>query len=320
MPKILLITASGNQTAPRLQLAAEERNIRGALGRYSNFTVTHESEATAQALVDRLVLEQPEILHFAGHGAGGPERGIFLSDDSGQSRLAQGSWLRGILDNLRNRPRLVFLNCCYSSEQASALCASADVVVAVKGAVLDSWAQSFAASFYRFLGESYSVDKAFRLAKGAIDPEGRAGNAISIHWRRGTARRDVTFYARPELMAQFACDEESGIPQHKRDHYNVELWVRGAEPQVEAVTYQVCHESFAETKQNFWEVTRAEDRRFYVDDFWTNGDVNVRITTWSRGLGLGFESTLVEALRRHYVPDPRRYPKLKRAFTQILEN
>jgi hypothetical protein len=72
MPKILVVTAN-SKTTP-LQLSAELRGIRDALGEASNFRITHESEIRAQDLIRRLVDEQPDIFISPGMELAGQSR------------------------------------------------------------------------------------------------------------------------------------------------------------------------------------------------------------------------------------------------------
>ncbi len=301
MPKILVVTANGNTQDTHLQLGVEERNIRGALGRTSNFTVVHESEARSADLIDQLVVAKPDILHFAGHGSGGDdeEPAIRLVGDDGRPQIVTKESLATIFTSLQHKPRLVLLNSCFSADQAVTLVENLDVVVGVKGKINDTVARSFAARFYRILGESYSVQASFDLAKAAVDPSGYISEQLSIQSGVGIDPRGIVFLGRPELLAKFLCDK-NGKPTYKNEHYDIELWLRGVDQHVDTVTYQICHETFEAKGQNFWQVSRSEHKNFLEDQFRTMGDVTLRVTTWSKGDGIGFETTIGEALRRHY--------------------
>jgi hypothetical protein len=315
----LVVTANGNTPATRLQLGVEERNIRGALARGTNFSVVHESDASCVTLVERLTIEKPDILHFAGHGDGRDleDSALRLVNEEGRLQVLSSESLARIFTNLLHPPRLVFLNSCFSANQAETLRKTSDVVMGVKGAIRDGVARSFAAIFYKILAASYSVQRAFDLAKTALDPEDRLSEQFSISPKDGVSAEDVYFLGRPELMARFVCGA-NGRPTLKNAHYEIEFWLRGADQHVDAVTYQFCHETYVEAGEEFWEVTRSEHRNFLLEEVTTTGDFTLRVTTWARGDGFGFEDTVGGALERHYQSDAA--PHIKKAILHVKEN
>lgn len=80
--------------------------------------------------------------------------------------------LAALFATLKDNIRLVFLNACYSREQAQALVTSIDCVVGMKESVSDDAATVFASSFYRAIGFGRSIQEAFDQGKTALLLEG----------------------------------------------------------------------------------------------------------------------------------------------------
>jgi hypothetical protein len=316
MPRILVITANPPELEPLL-LDAEVRNIRGALGEYTNFSVVHAGGARPADLIRGLQTEQPEILHFAGHGSGGKghTRAIALAKDDGSAAVVTSHSLRTIFRNLPAVPRVIVLNACYSTEQAAALARYVDVVIGVRGEIEDTIARRFAASFYASLAFSSSVASAFELAAEELTMSGHDSRQVSLQPRKGVDPHEIIFYARPQIMARFIVSRDGHPKKRSSGEHKILVSMRGVDQNVDAVTYQVCYDEWTEP---FWEVTRAEDSAFSTDDFASKGDVTLRATAWSKGLGIGVESRLSTALRQSYGDSPTK--RIARAIQVIADN
>ncbi|WP_180268029.1 CHAT domain-containing protein [Nostoc linckia] len=295
MPKILLVTAVGSQTP--LQLAAEVRAVQEALGPYTSFLLEHVGEVSPRTFIAAIRERQPDIIHFAGHGAGGKDLGLSLVGEFGQPIPMTREQLVEILTCVPRRPRLILLNACYSAEMAKALSDLVEVVIGVHGAIGDPAALDFARSFYAGIATSCSVGDAFSLARIELAMSGEDRDLIGIDCAENVDPRRITFHARPELMARFRLSD--GKPEVVRGHYQIELWVRGADQNIDSVSYEIHHDSY-DAEDRYWEVTRSESPEFLTDDYTSTGDVTIRITAWARDRGLGAECTLSQALRRNY--------------------
>jgi hypothetical protein len=73
---------------------------------------------------------------------------------------------------LKKNIRLVFLNACYSREQAEGLVASIDCVIGMQERIHDDASAIFASSFYRAIGFGHSVQDAFDQGKASLLLEG----------------------------------------------------------------------------------------------------------------------------------------------------
>ena len=116
-------------------------------------------------LLQLLNQHRPHIVHFSGHGS---SQGIYLAGDNGQARLVTTQALKALFTTLKDNIRLVFLNACYSREQALALAETIDCVVGMKDSIRDDAAIAFASSFYRAIGFERSVQEAFEQGKTSL--------------------------------------------------------------------------------------------------------------------------------------------------------
>ena len=94
--------------------------------------------------------------------------GLSLAGDNGQARLVTTRALTALFATLKDNIRLVFLNACYSREQALALVMSIDCVIGIKNSIHDDTATVFASSFYRAIGFGRSIQKIQSRYNGVI--------------------------------------------------------------------------------------------------------------------------------------------------------
>jgi TIR domain/CHAT domain len=120
-------------------------------------------------LLQLLNQHQPHIVHFSGHGS---SEGLSLAGDDGQERLVTTQALKRLFTTLKDNIRLVFLNACYSHEQAQALIGTIDCVIGMKESIHDTAAIAFASSFYRAIGFGRSIQDAFDQGITSLSLEG----------------------------------------------------------------------------------------------------------------------------------------------------
>ena len=109
-------------------------------------------------LLQQLNQHKPHIVHFSGHGS---SQGLYLAGNNGQKRLITAQALKYLFTTLKDNIRLIFLNSCYSREQALALVETIDCVIGMKESIRDDAAIAFASSFYRAIGFGRSLQEAF---------------------------------------------------------------------------------------------------------------------------------------------------------------
>jgi hypothetical protein len=159
--KILFLAANPQETV-RLKLAEEARKIENSLKRSrwrNEFQIVLRWEVRPEDIQRVLLEEQPEIVHFSGHGEG--QSGLVLVDDSNQPKLVSAKALAKLFSFFTNRVRCVFLNACYAEVQAEAIVLAIDYVIGMKSAVRDDVAIAFAVSFYEALGAGWLIEEAF---------------------------------------------------------------------------------------------------------------------------------------------------------------
>ncbi len=169
--KVLFLAANPSST-DRLAIDEEMRAIeqkvraaehRDALVFQSNWAVRPDD------LLQLLNQHRPQIVHFSGHGS---HAGLSLAGNDGQVRVVTTQALTALFATLKDNIRLVFLNACYSREQAQALVTNIDCVVGMKESIRDDAATVFASSFYRAIGFGRSIQEAYDQGKTALLLEG----------------------------------------------------------------------------------------------------------------------------------------------------
>jgi len=126
-------------------------------------------------LLQLLNQHRPQIVHFSGHGSG---QGLSLAREQGQAQQVPTRALQTLFRTLKDNIRLVFLNACYSREQAQALVETIDCVIGMKESIHNDAAAAFASSFYRALGFGRSIQEAFDQGIASLLLEGTADEEI----------------------------------------------------------------------------------------------------------------------------------------------
>lgn len=121
-----------------------------------------------------LLNEEPQIVHFSGHGSG--EAGIVLhSSEQGEHKFIDGEILAELFGIFAEDIKVVILNACFSDVQARAIVKEIDCVIGMADSVGDEAARIFAAAFYRALAFGKSVQAAFDLGLSELKLSGLGG-------------------------------------------------------------------------------------------------------------------------------------------------
>jgi hypothetical protein len=118
---------------------------------------------------------KPTIIHFTGDGTAGSAStpsGIYLHGERDGAQLVTARALTMMLRSAAASTRVVVLNACFSEPQADAVRSVVDCVVGMAGAIGHAAAHSFAASFYRALGNGSSVGNAVDQAVAVLAAKG----------------------------------------------------------------------------------------------------------------------------------------------------
>ena len=111
-----------------------------------------------------LLEEDPQILHFSGHGS--PREQFILEDGTG-ARVEKEAF-SDLIGIVGANVRLVVLNACDTEPVADALVRHIDCAIGMHEAIGDEAAIAFAASFYQALGFGKSIATAFNAATNEL--------------------------------------------------------------------------------------------------------------------------------------------------------
>jgi tetratricopeptide (TPR) repeat protein len=196
--KILFLSANPTQT-DRLQIDEEFRQIQIKLRASEHgdaFELLPRFAARRDDILEALLDEKPEIVHFSGHGSKAHE--LKFVDDQGNPALVSKQALTDIFRALKGNVRLVVLNACSTSAQAKAIAEIIDCTVGMKKPIGDDAAVIFAAWFYRALASGCSVEESLRVGKAALSsrgiPEQKTPELLT---RTGVDAASVVFHSRP---------------------------------------------------------------------------------------------------------------------------
>ncbi len=169
--KILILTANPWETKP-LGLDEEYERLlelwRGCDLR-KQFKVRYRPALRADKLQAEVLQFKPHLIHFSGHG---DYNGLVFTDLTGDkahevSKRALANLCRLCAPDLK----AVFLNACYSAEQAEAIIEQVDYVIGMSGKIDDLAAINFSQGFYSaiFSQDTLNIEKAFDAGLNQMD-------------------------------------------------------------------------------------------------------------------------------------------------------
>ena len=188
--RTLLILAANPKGTERLRLDEEVKKIEQGLERSKRrdqFKLVVKWAVTDDDLRRAMLDNEPEIVHFSGHGLGSGHGdsgrdfvtdreeetgGLVFEDDSGQTQLISGDALARLFELCADSVKCVVLNACYSEVQAKAISQHIGYVVGMKKAIGDEAAIKFAVGFYDALGAGRNFETAYKFGCSAIDLKG----------------------------------------------------------------------------------------------------------------------------------------------------
>jgi hypothetical protein len=166
--RILFLSANPWNTS-RILVDKEAREIFERLeeGPYRDKFELHKHAAIRPGDLHRLLMKyQPTIVHFSGHGS--KNRRIILEGTHGRGKQVDPQGLVDLFRFSSQYVRLVLLNACFTSLQASALAGVIDYSIGISKAIGDRAGVAFAGGFYRALGFGRPVPEAFASAKAEL--------------------------------------------------------------------------------------------------------------------------------------------------------
>jgi len=185
MPTILLLAANPKGTE-RLRLDRMFKRIKQAVDRAKKrqFKLVVKWAVTDDDVRRALLDNEPEVVHFAGHGTGDAQGGtgrdlipagevdaggLVFEDDVGDFQRITGDALAGLFELCSDSVKCVVLNGCYSEAEANAITQHIEFVVGTNRAIGDQAAIEFAGGFYDALGAGLDFETAFNFGCNAIN-------------------------------------------------------------------------------------------------------------------------------------------------------
>ena len=165
--KILFLAANPLSTT-RLKLDEEVREIEQGLESSKlreEFELVQKWAVRSRDIRRALLRENPDIVHFSGHGKG--QAGLVIVDEGEHAKPATGEALAGLFSLFPNI-KCVLLNACYAEAQAQAIVQKIDYVIGMRDTILDDAAIAFTTGFYDGLGYGRNIEDAFELGRNAI--------------------------------------------------------------------------------------------------------------------------------------------------------
>lgn len=165
----ILFLSSNPWTTSRILVDEEAREIFERIheGPYRDWFELHKHTAIKPIDLQRLLLMyQPHIVHFSGHGSKGHK--LILAGTGGRGKTVDQQGLANVFSLYRNHVRLVLLNACFTKAQARSISEVVNYSIGTGRGIGDKVGVAFAGAFYRALGFGRSVRDAFESAQAEL--------------------------------------------------------------------------------------------------------------------------------------------------------
>jgi hypothetical protein len=166
--RILFLSANPWSTS-RILVDEEAREIHDRIheGPYRERFELYNHPATRPGDLQRLLLiYQPHIVHFSGHG--NKRHRIILGGTHGRGKTVDQQGLTNVFALYNHHVRLVVLNACFTKAQARSISDVINHSIGTGKGIGDKVGVAFAGAFYRALGFGKSVRDAFQSATAEL--------------------------------------------------------------------------------------------------------------------------------------------------------
>ncbi|HYJ79446.1 MAG TPA: CHAT domain-containing protein [Longimicrobiaceae bacterium] len=198
--KVLFLASDPFRDRAPLRLDDEVRAIEHAMRRgraCDRVELAAYFAARTRDLQDALLLHDPQVVHFAGHG---DDSGVlYLSDEHGRPRPVGKDALGKLFGILSEWIKVVILNGCDTLPTVDVLGEVVDYAIGMNRPLGDASAIVFAEAFYGALGMGQTVQASFDLAVHQLELAGNAGSAIPVLRIRPGVDPAVPLVAGPTL-------------------------------------------------------------------------------------------------------------------------
>jgi hypothetical protein len=165
----ILFLSANPWTTSRILVDEEAREIFERLreGPYRDHFELQKHTATRPIDLQKLLLlYEPHIVHFSGHGS--KREKLILGSTPGRGKTVDRDGLASVFALYKEHLQLVFLNACFTQEQARSICKGIDYSIGTGRGIGDKGGVAFAGAFYRALGFGKSIKTAFESAKAEL--------------------------------------------------------------------------------------------------------------------------------------------------------
>lgn len=170
IPILFLANHSEESNQKRLNREISSIKQRLVLGKCScQYELVPKKFYTIEELQRALLETRPKIVHFSGYST--KENEIVYRNEKGQIKPLSSEALCSLFDNFNETVDLVFLNACYSENQAKPISTAIKYVIGIEGAISNDIGLSFVNSFYQAISYGTSIQKAFKLGRNLLQFE-----------------------------------------------------------------------------------------------------------------------------------------------------
>lgn len=147
-----------------LDVESEAKEIRKAIqiSKYrDSINITESYKTKTTEIIDLVLHNQPDIIHFSGHGS---KKGLVFNDYEDNFQVIKNIDLSKVVKSLDYKLKVIFLNACYSDHQGKILSNYSDCVIGTTDEISDNDAILFASKFYEEIGNGNSINQSFKIA------------------------------------------------------------------------------------------------------------------------------------------------------------
>jgi CHAT domain-containing protein len=194
MGKIRLLFLSANPwSTSRILIDEEARAVFEGLqaGPYRDNFEWHNHSAIQPVDLQRLLMiHQPHIVHFCGHGS--KSQRIILGGSAGKGRTIDIDGLRRVLALYSHHISLLVLNACFTAKHAVSTAKVINYSIGTENSIGDKASVAFSHAFYSALSFGRSVKEAFESAQAELAlARTRRSRGIALFIRNGLDQADV---------------------------------------------------------------------------------------------------------------------------------
>ena len=184
--KRILLLAANPIDKSQIQFDEEVREVIDGLHRSDHrdkFDLRFKFASRPRDVQRAMLQEEPNIVHFSGHGEG--EDGLVLEGSDGRSQLVSDLALSNLFSLFSESVKVVILNGCYSAVQAKAIAEHIPYVIGMSLSISDRAALEFAISFYDALGAGESIEFAYQLGCNTLRLENILEEHVPVLLQKG---------------------------------------------------------------------------------------------------------------------------------------